>query len=387
MSHISPAELQNIRQEAEAMLAQVTQTMFGLDKVIKLCLVALYADGHVLLEGNPGLGKTALVKSLAELLGFQYGRIQFTPDLMPADITGTMMPDLKGGRPEIWRFQPGPIFTQLLLADEINRASPKTQAALLEAMAEYQVTVLGEKHALVTYEDGGRGKGEPKTPFMVLATQNPIDHQGVYELPEAQIDRFLFKIIMPTPDAQTLMAIMHKEADERENQQSRGASQARFLFREHFADIRRYGRSIAAAPSLKRHIINMVLASNGQIRQLKDISRDQKKKVQDLAPLFRFGLGPRAAIGLLKAAKVWSLLWGQNLDAVANGDDLAPVLVPTLRHRLHLQYGWEDDFDSKAHQVHGFEDSLAGLVIALARATMPNRDSYREFFERGLEAL
>ncbi|MCP4655505.1 MAG: AAA domain-containing protein, partial [bacterium] len=157
--------------------------------------------------GNPGLGKTSLVKALAGELGLDWNRIQFTPDLMPADITGTVMPDLKnlGGE----SFKPGPIFASLLLADELNRASPKTQSAMLEGMGEGHVTVLGKTYRLPGGEriEPGQGDRDPK-PFMVLATQNPIDQEGTYSLPEAQQDRFMFKILMPTPDAGTLREIM-----------------------------------------------------------------------------------------------------------------------------------------------------------------------------------
>ncbi|MCB0128566.1 MAG: AAA family ATPase, partial [Caldilineaceae bacterium] len=173
----------NPKEFAGTALTIVQEDMKDLDEVVRLCFVALYTNGHVLLEGNPGLGKTALVRALGDTLGFAKGRIQFTPDLMPADITGTYIPIPRDGLMTL-EFRPGPINTSLLLADEINRATPKTQSAMLEAMAEKQVTVLGESRKL-------------PVPFMVLATQNPIDHEGTYTLPEAQSDRFMFKLLMP----------------------------------------------------------------------------------------------------------------------------------------------------------------------------------------------
>lgn len=181
------------QQIVHSIVQEVAQEMYEVDDVTRLCLVALYTKGHVLLEGNPGLGKTELVKTLGRTLQLPDGRIQFTPDLMPSDITGTQMPD--PDNVERLKFQHGPLFTSLLLADEVNRATPKTQSAMLEAMAEKQVTVLG-----VTYGLGGFTYGEHRDrskvrvvypsnidrPFMVLATQNPIDHEGTYDLPEAQ---------------------------------------------------------------------------------------------------------------------------------------------------------------------------------------------------------
>ena len=187
---------------ADSILQEAGQKMFGVADVVRLCLIALYTNGHILLEGNPGLGKTELVKTLSNILTLPYRRIQFTPDLMPADITGTLGPSKDN--PRELTFQPGPIFTSLLLADEINRATPKTQAAMLEAMAERQVTVVGETHMLGQYDfkpflgqDGNPIAPNAKRPFMVMATQNPIDHEGTFDLPEAQADRFMFKILMP----------------------------------------------------------------------------------------------------------------------------------------------------------------------------------------------
>ena len=188
-------DVAHARRHTAHVIDAVGEELYGLETVIKLSLAALLSGGHVLLEGNPGLGKTELVKRLAQVLNLKAGRIQFTPDLMPADITGTLMPTGNGGL----RFQSGPIFTSLLLADEINRATPKTQSAMLEAMAEKKVTVLGEAHAL-------------PSPFVVLATQNPIDHEGTYNLPAAQADRFMFKVRMPVPDGPTVKRIVRKRA-------------------------------------------------------------------------------------------------------------------------------------------------------------------------------
>src|SRR5262249_22920266 len=192
---IATMDVAHARRHASHVVKAVGEELYGLEAVIKLALAALFGGGHVLLEGNPGLGKTELVKRLARVLNLKAGRIQFTQYLMPADITGTLMPTGQGGL----RFQSGPIFTSLLLADEINRATPKTQSAMLEAMAEKRVTVLGEEHAL-------------PTPFVGLATQNPTDPEGTYNLPAAQADRFMFKVRMPVPDGPTVKRIVRKRA-------------------------------------------------------------------------------------------------------------------------------------------------------------------------------
>ena len=183
--------------------------MHGMDPIVNALVVALLTGGHVLLEGNPGLGKTALVRALSAALGLgadAVGRVQFTPDLMPADITGTLMPAEDGSGHLV--FAPGPVFCSLLLADEINRATAKTQSAMLEAMAEYQVTVLGKTHALRHWKENGRFPYQ--TPFMVMATQNPIETEGTYPLPEAQVDRFMMKVIITYPSERDEFVIVRK---------------------------------------------------------------------------------------------------------------------------------------------------------------------------------
>ncbi|MHC4411041.1 MAG: AAA family ATPase, partial [Planctomycetota bacterium] len=181
--------------QLDALRREIRKAVVGQEQVVDEILVCLLAGGHALLEGAPGLGKTLLVRTIARCLELRYSRIQFTPDLMPADITGTnvIVPGDSGARS--FRFEPGPIFGQVVLADEINRATPKTQSALLEAMQESAVTVSGERHPL-------------EAPFMVLATQNPIEMEGTYPLPEAQLDRFFFKILIREPDEETLVAIL-----------------------------------------------------------------------------------------------------------------------------------------------------------------------------------
>src|SRR6267143_7137173 len=188
-------QIQSFRENYDALRAQIGKVIVGHDAIVEGTLIALLAGGHVLLEGVPGLGKTLLVRTLSEVLDISFNRVQFTPDLMPADILGTnMVMETTGGRRE-FQFQKGPIFAHLILADEINRATPKTQSAMLEAMQEHQVTAGGELRKL----------GEP---FFVMATQNPIDQEGTYPLPEAQLDRFFFKIIVGYPNADELTEVL-----------------------------------------------------------------------------------------------------------------------------------------------------------------------------------
>jgi len=333
----------DVRAFADAVLHAVKRRMFGVDEVVRLTLIALYTDGHVLLEANPGFGKTELVKTLGEVLKLPFGRIQFTPDLMPADITGTYMPDLEDRTSTEWRFRKGPIFTSLLLADEINRATPKTQSAMLEGMAERQVTVLGKKRKL-------------DISFMVLATQNPIDHEGTYNLPEAQADRFMFKITMPVPNGDTLDRIIDKQAGAfpggsgDEDTETRSNSpllpKDKEESKEMHATLREHIKRVRRLPALRRHIRNMFLASNWRFEEMEECNDAQKAQAKSLVKeLLTYGLGPRAAIALTLGAKAWWLLFEHDPNvAQADGFALARVVIPTLRHRIKLDLDWEDRY-------------------------------------------
>ncbi|MEM7132697.1 MAG: AAA family ATPase [Chloroflexota bacterium] len=392
-NHKTPKEF------AVAKMQSIQEEMKDLDEIVRLCLVALYAKGHVLLEGNPGLGKTALVNTLGKTLAFEAGRIQFTPDLMPSDITGTMMPAESNGQGFRLEFQEGPIFTSLLLADEINRATPKTQSAMLEAMAEEQVTVLGTQWAL------------PK-PFMVLATQNPIDHEGTYTLPEAQTDRFMFKLLMPTPKATTLSKIMEKEANrlarsaqemgkEQKNmkmetgsvvdaikEQQKSARERCYAYRSSIG-------SIDLIPSSQRHILNLVLATNQQFDELDSLNKANKSPKLDIRSIrtltekvMRYGLGPRAATALMLGAKAWSFFFASPENEQADGFDLARVILPALRHRLRLGYDWVDKYRPQSEPEDVDENALLDELIAeLAILTAPNLDGYQNTFEREMKRV
>ena len=291
---------------ARRVLTQLDAQLLGRPELHRLVLAAILARGHLLLEGVPGVGKTALVKALGELLGLEFKRAQFTPDLMPGDILGThiLQESASGGREMV--FRPGPIFTHLLLADEINRASPKTQSALLEAMQERCVTLLGTTRPL-------------PEPFFVLASQNPIELEGTYPLPEAQLDRFLFKLLVPPPDADTL---------------------------ERIISTRRHGTPPAASDRLQRDELDLLFSAMHRIYLPRPVSRFIARLVAathpssaDATPLVKnyvsHGASPRAAIALAESSRAIALL---NARPPVGFEDVEAVAGPVLNHRLILSY-------------------------------------------------
>jgi len=399
--NVSAAEAAPYREFGKAVLRQVGQTMFGLEAVTQLSLMALYSNGHVLLEGNPGLGKTEFVKTLGRTLSLPFGRIQFTPDLLPSDITGTKLPSVD--RRE-FRFNPGPVFTSLLLADEVNRATPKTQSAMLEAMAERQVTVLGEQWKIMPREqvldevaaraaEPGRpqvsanGQSRPAWPFMVLATQNPIDQEGTYGLPEAQADRFMFKLLMPTPGRETLRAILGKDAGTGSVKQVAGENvyrdvappsvDSRLAALQVHAALHLLIRQVQTLSQLEQHLGNLLLATNREWDGLQEVSSSARARLAALAELTPYGLGPRAATALMLGAKAWALLFQADGKPIADGRALAAVIGPALRHRLKVDYDWEDRYlqlnASSAGQKGGTDElrRLGLLDELIARAKEP----------------
>lgn len=373
---------QGASDHAQAILDDVRRSMFGLDEVTRFATIALYTGGHVLLEGNPGLGKTELVKSLASALRMPFSRIQFTPDLMPADITGTYAPDYDDLDKPKMSFQAGPVFTCLLLADEINRATPKTQSAMLEAMAEKQVTVLGECRLL-------------PEPFMVLATQNPIDHEGTYALPKAQSDRFMFMLDMPVPDSNTLRRILLKTAgagsaaaDERPASQATSALPPDMNSSvQVYRDLRALVPTVTPAPSVELHIANLYLASNGRANEMHDASDKQKQRAARMSEQFlSYGLGPRAATALLLGAKAWALFFRSEATG-ADAEDLARVALPVLRHRLQLQFGWEERYAEQEKLGSRRAHILEHFLVQYCETTAPDnwkKGEYTSILERGL---
>jgi len=270
--------------------------------VIEELLISLFARSHCLLEGVPGLAKTLMISTLARVLKLHFNRIQFTPDLMPADILGTnLVMETPGGRRE-FQFQRGPIFAHLILADEINRATPKTQSAMLEAMQEHQVTAGGELRKLVE-------------PFFVMATQNPIDQEGTYPLPEAQLDRFFFKILVGYPSAEELTEVLTRTTA------GARAQVARVLNRESLLELMNLVREVPVASHVKDYAVRLVLATHPRTETAAPIATQY----------LRFGSSPRGGQTLLLAGKVRALIQGR---FNASFDDLEAVAYPALRHRL-----------------------------------------------------
>ena len=297
-----------------AVRREVARVVVGHDEVIDTILVGLFAGGHVLIEGVPGTGKTLIVRSLAEALALQFSRIQFTVDLMPADITGTRVVTETPGGGRTFVFVPGPIFTHVLLADEINRATPKTQSALLEAMAEQQVTVAGATHAL-------------DAPFFVLATLNPIEMEGTYQLPEAQLDRFLFKVLLQYPSQEELERILAVTtgADTPAVRPVLDVATAPARVEE----LRRLVRSVLVAPHIERYVATLV--------RMTQPATDGDAEVRRWVA---YGASPRGGQALLLGAKVHALLDGR--PHVAH-EDVDRVVRAAFRHRLVLTFAAETE--------------------------------------------
>jgi len=285
---------------------ELGRVVVGQAEVVEGVLLAVFAGGHVLLEGVPGVGKTLLVKALAKVLGLRFSRIQFTPDLMPADVVGTnvLVQDPEGRR--TLAFQRGPIFSQVVLADEVNRATPKTQSALLEAMQEYAVTVAGVSYPL-------------DRPFFVLATQNPIEMEGTYPLPEAQLDRFLFKLRVPSPDADSVVEILERTTGS-EVPEVRPVADADTVLR-----MQALVREVLAAPHVQAYVARLVEATHPQ----------GPRPARAARRWVRYGASPRGAQALLLGAKARALACGR---AHASTEDVRAVAPAALRHRLLLNF-------------------------------------------------
>lgn len=315
------SKLVEIRRIADAMNAAV----LGQEQVVERLLIALLANGHVLMEGLPGTAKTRSIKTLSTLVESEFGRVQFTPDLLPSDVTGA---DIYREQTATFEFQPGPIFGNLVLADEINRAPAKVQAALLEAMEERQVTVTGKTHSL------------PEL-FLVLATQNPIEQEGTYPLPEAQMDRFLLFVEVPYPEADNEAAILRLVRGEKAGESTdslQPVSQKAIL------EARQEVNEIHVAESAERYIVDLVLAT-----------RHPEKLAGDVSNWIRLGASPRGTIALDAAARAHAWLQGQDF---VSPDNIRAVAPACLAHRVHLTYEAEAAGVSRSEVVEAVLDSV-----------------------------
>lgn len=304
-SDVTQENIDEFLEVARRAEAEISKFIVGQKDVIRQVLISLFAGGHSLLEGVPGLGKTALVRAIGRTLDLSFSRIQFTPDLMPADIVGTNIIN-ETGSGRNFEFQPGPVFANIVLADEINRATPKTQSALLEAMQERQVTV------------GTRTMKLPE-PFFVLATQNPIEMEGTYPLPEAQLDRFLFKVLVPFPSEDDLHEIVERTCGLDEPVLEPVADAAAIV------RMIRVARATPVARAVTDYAIRLVMAAHPSNESATPLTRKYVK----------FGPGPRAVQALISAGKVRALMEGRFNVAF---EDIASVAFPALRHRILLGF-------------------------------------------------
>ncbi len=308
------SELEVCQQKIRECEEEIGKGIIGQKSVIRQVMLALLSGGNVLLEGMPGLGKTMLVRTVSQVFLLTFKRIQFTPDLMPSDVTGTNIMVKEEGKSS-FRFQKGPVFANLVLADEINRATPKTQSALLEAMQEHTVTVGSESHLL-------------EEPFFVLATQNPIEQEGTYPLPEAQLDRFLFKILVPFPDKEELRNIVGL-TESQEPPQIRGLMNG-----DELLEARRLISKIPVADAVMDYILELVMATHEE------------------NPYIREGASPRAAQAMIRASKARAFLEGR---LNVSFEDVQTVAFPVLRHRVLLS------FDAISEGIT--EDAVIGKLI------------------------
>lgn len=303
---VDAAIVERVTDDLARVRKEIAKVIVGQNEVVDGVLICLIAGGHVLLEGVPGLGKTTLLRTLARVLDLRYSRIQFTPDLMPGDIVGSMMIDNDDHGHKVLRFEAGPIFANLVLADEINRATPKTQSALLEAMQERTVT-------------SGTSTFSLEAPFLVMATQNPIEMEGTYPLPEAQLDRFLMKILVSYPSRGDLNRIV--EVTTRQEQ----VELQQVMDRDHIGELKALCRQVIVAPHVQEYAIELVMATQPGNGAAPEITRRY----------IRYGSSPRGAQGLIECGRVLALMRGRLHLSI---DDVMTVAPAVLRHRIILNF-------------------------------------------------
>jgi MoxR-like ATPase len=327
------ARTEEFRERYNQVKAEIGKVIVGHDEIVHGVLTCLFVGGHALLEGVPGLGKTLLVRTLADALSLDFNRIQFTPDLMPADIIGTNIVMEAPDGQRIFQFQRGPIFSQIVLADEINRATPKTQSALLEAMQEKTVTVAGKTNEL------------PR-PFFVMATQNPLEMEGTYPLPEAQLDRFFFKLLVPFPDSGELEAILDRTTEGTTPRAEPVLDGARIL------ELSTLARQIPIADDLRRYGIQIILATHPE----KDAATEMTRRY------VRYGSSPRGAQTLILAAKIRAIL---DQRYHVSRDDLRSVALPALRHRLILNFEGQAEHITTDAVIENILDEVDAPAMAV----------------------
>ncbi len=326
-ARISP---ETFAERAQAIEREVGRVIVGQHDLVRQTMTGLLANSHVLLEGVPGLGKTMLVRTIADVIDCTFNRIQFTPDLMPADITGTNILIEEGGA-RVFRFQPGPIFANLVLADEINRATPKTQSSLLEAMQEHQVTVARQRFPL-----------DP--PFFVLATQNPLEMEGTYPLPEAQLDRFLFKVMVPFPSEEDLITIMDRTTG------AETVTAQKVATADEIVEMQKLARAVPIAPHITAYAVSVLAASHP----------DQPRAPELVREYVRYGGSPRGAQALVTAGKIFALLDGRfNVSA----DDIRAAALPALRHRMILNFEGEAEGITTEAAIRAILESVAPPAV------------------------
>jgi len=325
------AQADSFRTDYQAIKTQIAKVIVGHEQIIDGVLACLFIGGNVLLEGVPGLGKTLLIRSLCEALSLDFSRIQFTPDLMPADITGTTIAvEVKsddGSTSREFKFQRGPIFAQIILADEINRATPKTQSAMLEAMQELSVTVGGTTHPMTE-------------PFFVMATQNPIEQEGTYPLPEAQLDRFLFKLDVGYSSRQQLHEIINRTT------QSQQPTIEPALNAEKIVAYQQLIRHVLIAPHVQDFAIRAVLATHPDGEFAGSLTKQ----------FVRIGGSPRAVQALVLGGKVRALLDGRTHVSI---DDIKPMMLPALRHRILLNFEGQAEGITVDMVINDIADNLS----------------------------